>query len=122
MKEIELYKRRAWDFSIIQWYNRKNLEASHKITLNDWENLVTFSTYASVYDCEKEYAKNCKSLEYYFILNEGYDLENLRFLSKEELDSIQEETFIKRLVKIDKKEIIKWKIKELQNKLKEMEK
>ena len=122
MKVIEFYKRNNWDFSIIQWHNRNNLEASHKITLNDWENLVMFSSYISVYDIEKEYGKNCKSLEYYFILNEGYNLENLRFLSKEELDAIQEETFNKRLIKIDKKEIIKWKIKELQNKLKEMEK
>lgn len=120
MKEIELYKRRDWDFSILKWSNRKNFEPSHKITLNDWENLVMFSSYISVYDIEKEYGKNCKSLEYYFILNEGYNLENLRFLSKEELDAIQEETFNKRLIKIDKKEIIKWKIKELQNKLKEM--
>lgn len=122
MKVIELYKRNNWDFSIIKWYNRNNFEASHKITLNDWENLVMFSSYISVYDIEKEYGKNCKSLEYYFILNEGYNLENLRFLSKEELDAIQEETFNKRLIKIDKKEIIKWKIKKLQDELKEMEK
>lgn len=122
MVEIELYKRRDWDFSIIKWYNRKNLEASHKIILNDWENFVLFSTYTNVYDHEKEYGKIHEALQYFFILNEGYNLENLRFLSKEELDAIQEETFNKRLIKIDKKEIIKWKIKELQNELKEMEK
>lgn len=122
MKEIELYKRRDWSFSIIKWSNRKTFEASHKITLNDWENLVVFNTYANVYDYEKEYGKIYESLEYYFILNEGYNLENLRFLSKEELEGIQEETFNKRLITIDKKEIIKWKIKKLQDELDEMEK
>lgn len=122
MVEIELYKRNNWDFSIIQWHNRKSLEASHKIILNDWENFVLFNTYTNVYDYEKEYGKIHEALQYYFILREGYNLENLRFLSKEELEAIQEETFNKRLITIDKKEIIKWKIKELQEELKEMEK